>query len=166
MSEKTESTIGVAESETSEAILALLPGARRIDLAPEALLVRQGELTDAAFYLDEGSVLVYAETAYGETPLATLTAPRLIGEIGALAALPRTASIKAATQARLYEITRPQLLELGLQSPQLLLSAIEQLGRRIASVNEALAVYSDALAALENRQFDSGILKDLDNPPR
>lgn len=165
MSDSTESKTGFAGDDTSEAILALLPGARQIDLAPETLLVRQGERTDAAFYLDQGAVLVYAETAYGETPLATLTAPRLIGEIGALAALPRTASIKAATHARLYEITRPQLLELGLQSPQLLLSAIEQLGRRIASVNEALAVYSDALAALENRQFDSGILEDLDNPP-
>ncbi|MGJ0508356.1 MAG: PP2C family protein-serine/threonine phosphatase [Methylocystis sp.] len=153
------------ETGLDEAIRALLPSARMIELAPDALLVRQGETADSAFFLDEGSVQVYAETAYGATPLATLQAPRLIGEIGAFAGLPRTASIRAATPARLFEIRRAQLLELGVASPKILLAALEQLGRQIASVNEALALYSDALAALEKREFDSRILADLDNPP-
>jgi serine phosphatase RsbU (regulator of sigma subunit) len=147
------------------AIRELLPSAQIIELAPDEVLVRKGETGDAAFFLEEGAVLVYNETAYGVTPLATLSAPRLIGEIGAFAALPRTASIKAATPAKLYKIGRPRLLELGLKSPHLLLSTLEQLGREIASVNEALAIYSDALAALERREFDSGILKQLDSPP-
>ncbi len=147
------------------AIRELLPSADKIELAPDEVLVRKGETGDAAFFLEEGAVLVYTETAYGATPLATLSAPRLIGEIGAFAALPRTASIKAATPAKLLRIGRPQLLELGLKSPEILLSTVEQLGHEIASVNEALGIYSDALAALERREFDSGILKQLDNPP-
>lgn len=148
-----------------EAIRKLLPRARKIELAAGDLLVRQGETSDTAFYLDDGAMLVYAESAYGAAPLATLQAPRLIGEIGAFAGLPRTASIKAATRARLFEIERAQLLELGLESPRILVSAVEQLGRQIAAVNEALALYSNALAALEKREFDSRILADLDNPP-
>lgn len=147
------------------AIRELLPAARKIELAPDEVLVRKGETGDAAFFLEEGAVLVYTETAYGATPLATLSAPRLIGEIGAFAALPRTASIKAATPAKLFRIGRPQLLELGLKSPEILLSTVEQLGHEIGSVNEALGIYSDALAALERREFDSGILSQLDNPP-
>lgn len=147
------------------AIQALLPGSRKIELAPGELLVQQGAASDSAFFLQEGALLVFAETAYGATPLATLQAPRLVGEIGAFAGLPRTASIRAATHARLFEIGRAQLLELGRKSPELLLSALEQLGRQIASVNEALALYANALAALERREFDSRILADLDNPP-
>ena len=154
-----------AELGLDEAIRALLPAARKIELEPDALLVRQGEKADTAFFLEKGSVLVYAETAYGATPLATLQAPRLIGEIGAFAGLPRTASIKASTHARLFEIGRAQLVELGVRSPKILLAVVEQLGRQIASVNEALSLYSDALAALEKREFDSRILQDLDNPP-
>src|SRR5262249_31048641 len=85
-----------AELGLNEAIRALLPAARKFELEPDAVLVRQGERAETAFFLDKGSMLVYAETAYGATPLATLQAPRLIGEIGVFAGLLRTASIKAS----------------------------------------------------------------------
>lgn len=145
---------------------ALLAGSRQIELRPGALLVRQGEASDAAYFLAEGSMQVYVETPYGEAPLATLDAPRLMGEIGALAGLPRTASIRAQSLARLYVIDRSQLVDFGRRSPELLLSAVEQLGRQMATVNEALGLYANALAALGERGFDERILADLDNPPQ
>ncbi|WP_363349593.1 SpoIIE family protein phosphatase [Methylocystis echinoides] len=150
---------------TRDAIRSLVASARKLDLQPGETLVRQGDQSDSAFFLDEGAVQVFAETAYGAAPLAILEAPRLIGEIGALAGLPRTASMTAATPVRLYEIGRVELLELGRQSPELLLKALEQLGRQLGAVNEALGLYSNALAALEQRKFDSRILEDLGNPP-
>jgi sigma-B regulation protein RsbU (phosphoserine phosphatase) len=153
------------DTATRAAIEKLLSRARRIELQAGDTLVRQGDASDSGFFLAVGAVQVYAETAYGAAPLATLEAPRLLGEIGAFAGLPRTASIKAATEARLYEIGRGELVELGRQSPDLLLAALEQLGRQIATVNEALALYANALAALEKREFDSRILADLDDPP-
>ncbi len=165
MTEPSRNPLEFPEGATREMFEKLLATARRIDLQPGETLVRQGEPSDAAFFLDDGAVEVYAETAYGAAPLATLQAPRLIGEIGAFAGLPRTASIAATTPARLYEIGRAELLALGRQSPDLLLKALEQLGRQIAAVNEALALYANALAALEKRQFDSRILEDLGNPP-
>ena len=53
------------------AIRELLPSAQIIELAADEVLVRKGETGDAAFFLEEGAVLVYTETAYGVTPLAT-----------------------------------------------------------------------------------------------
>lgn len=143
---------------------ALLALSRIIELPAGEQLVRQGEASDAAYFLAEGSMSVYVETPYGEAPLATYDAPRLMGEIGALANLPRTASIRAASHAKLYVIERAQLISFGHQSPELLLAAIEQLGRQIATVNEALGLYANALAALGERGFDERILADLDNP--
>ena len=143
---------------------ALLALSRIIELPAGEQLVRQGEASDAAYFLAEGSMSVYVETPYGEAPLATYDAPRLMGEIGALANLPRTASIRAASHAKLYVIERAQLISFGHQSPGLLLAAIEQLGRQIATVNEALGLYANALAALGERGFDERILADLDNP--
>lgn len=148
-----------------EGFEALLAASHTLQLPPGAQLVRQGEESAVAYYLAEGSMSVYVETPYGEAPLATLDAPRLMGEIGALAGLPRTASIRAMSLSRLYVIERAQLVDFGRCSPDLLLTAIEQLGRQIATVNEALGFYANALTALEERGFDEQVLKDLDNPP-
>ena len=93
--------------------------------------MRQGEASDAAYFLESGSVLVYAETPYGPVSLATLEGPRLVGEIGAFADLERTASVKAIGAARVFRIGRARLLELGRNSPELLMSVVRQLGQQI-----------------------------------
>ena len=94
-------------------------------------------------------------------PLATVEAPRLIGEIGALAGMARTASVKAANAAQVLLVDRARLLELGRGSPEFLVTMIRQLGGQIDSVNKALALYANALEALEAQSFDDEILKDL-----
>jgi phosphoserine phosphatase RsbU/P len=149
---------------SSEALAKVLASLRPINLQSGDVLIHQGEASDAAFFLDSGSLLVYAETSYGPVSLATLQGPRLIGEIGALTGLARTASVRALAPARVFRIGRAQLFELGQKSPELLMSVVRQLGQEIDSVNRAVALYTNALAALEKREFDMGILDDLVNP--
>jgi phosphoserine phosphatase RsbU/P len=144
--------------EALEEILAALPP---IDLQPGDVLLHQGHESDGAFFLQKGALQVYAETRYGPVPLATVEAPRLIGEIGAVAGLARTASVKAASAAQVFHIDRARLLELGRRSPEFLVTIVRQLGGQIDSVNKALALYANALEALEGRDFDSAILEDL-----
>ena len=144
-----------------EALEEIFATLRPIDLKPGDILLQQGDESDAAFFLKSGTLQVYAETRYGPVPLATVEAPRLIGEIGALAGLARTASVKAASAAQVFLIDRARLLELGRRSPEFLVTIIRQLGGQIDSVNRALALYANALEALEARTFDDGILKDL-----
>lgn len=149
----------------SPAFVDTLRATPTLTLAPGETLLRQGEPSDAAYFLASGSVLVLADTPYGQVPLSTLSAPRLIGEIGVLADLPRTASITATTAAVLHRIERPLLLELGHRLPALLSSIIAQMGRQLDSVNKTVGLYTNALAALERREFDARILEDLKNPP-
>lgn len=149
-------------AEALEVVLKSLP---QIHLDPGEILVQQGEASDAAFFLDQGTVSVYAETLFGSVPLATVHAPQLIGEIGVLADQPRTASVKALTPTTVYRIIRSELLEIGRKTPDLLLFIIGQLGRQLDSVNRAVSLYTNALAALERREFDSRILEQLENPP-
>ena len=150
---------------SSEALAKVLASLRPIDLNSGDVLIHQGEASDAAFFLDSGSLLVYEETRYGPVTLATLQGPRLIGEIGALTGLVRTTSVKAIAPTRVFRISRPQLFELSQKSPELLMSVVRQLGQQIDSVNRAVALYTNALAALERQEFDKGILDDLANPP-
>lgn len=110
-------------------------------------------------------MLVYAETRQGAVNLATLHAPHLIGEIGALAGLPRTASAKALTPVRVFRLTRAQLFKLSRKSPDLLMAVVRELGERFKSVNQTVALYTNALTALERSEFDKETLDELENPP-
>lgn len=147
-----------------ETLAAMIRGIAATSVDMGVPLVRQGEQSEVAFVLAEGTVRVVADTAYGSVPLATISAPRLIGEIGALAALPRTASIIAATALTVYVIPRARLIEFGGENPEFLISVIAQLGGQLEGMNRTLSLYSNALAALESREFDSRILDDLANP--
>ncbi|MGA8170030.1 MAG: SpoIIE family protein phosphatase [Methylocystis sp.] len=148
----------------SEVLGKLAASLTPMDLRAGDILMRQGEVSDAAYFLEKGSALVYAETRYGPVSLATITGPCLVGEIGAFADLERTASVKTIEAARVFRIPRAQLLELGRNSPELLMSVIRQLGQQIDSVNRAVALYTNALAALERREFDEAVLRDLAAP--
>ncbi len=149
---------------SSAALAEVLASISPITLEPDEVLIHQGEISDAAFFLDGGSMQVFAETRYGSVTLATVQAPRLIGEIGALAGLPRTASVKALTPTRLFRINRAQLFKLSRKSPDLLMAVVHQLGQQIASVTKAVALYTNALSALEKRELDREILNDLEHP--
>jgi serine phosphatase RsbU (regulator of sigma subunit)/DNA-binding response OmpR family regulator len=148
----------------SEAFADVLASLAPISLNAGDMLIQQGDESDVAFFLESGSMLVFEETRYGPVTLATVNAPRLIGEIGALAGLARTASVKALTAARVFQISRAQLLELARNSPELLMAVVRQLGQQTKSVIKAVALYTNALAALEKHEFDSAILDDLVNP--
>src|SRR5262245_55571817 len=148
----------------SEALAEVLASLPPITLNSGEMLINQGETSEAAFFLDSGSMLVFEETRYGPVTLATIQAPRLIGEIGALAGLARTASVKALTPARVFRISRAQLFELSRKSPELLMAVVRQLGQQINSVIKAVALYTNALMALEKREFDKEILDDLAHP--
>jgi serine phosphatase RsbU (regulator of sigma subunit) len=149
----------------SKTLAEVISSLEPLSLQSGDVLIHQGEASDCAFFLDSGSIQVFSETPYGPVTLATLRAPRLIGEIGALAGLPRTASVKALAPARLFRISRAQLFKLSRRSPELLMAVVRQLGQEIESVSRAVALYTNALTALEKREFDRGILEDLVNPP-
>ena len=145
-------------------LAAMIKGIGTTRIAAGAPLVRQGEESTEAFVIIEGTVRVVADTTYGPVPLATMSAPKLIGEIGALSGLPRTASIIAMTELTVHIIPRARLIEIGYENPQFLISVIAQLGRQQDGMNRTLSLYSNALSALQEREFDARILDDLANP--
>lgn len=136
---------------------------RRVPAGGEIIV--QGRQGKAAFFIASGEVEVLSDTPYGAVRLATLASPRLVGEVGALAGLPRTASIRALTDVSLYRVERDELIALGREEPDLLLAIIAELGRQVEGFNRAISLYANALSALERREFDSRILEDLKNPP-
>jgi serine phosphatase RsbU (regulator of sigma subunit) len=131
---------------------------------PDAILMRQGEPANDAALILAGEVTVMADSTRGPIPVSTLAAPCLVGELGALAQLPRSATVRARTPLSAMRIGRSALQEVARTTPSLLIDVIGRMGDRLRKFNGAIGLYTHALAALERHEFDSALLEELRNP--
>jgi phosphoserine phosphatase RsbU/P len=148
----------------SVTIKRLLSLGQKVEIAPQVALVRQGDQSDCAYLILDGDLEVRVSTAYGEVLVAQATRGSLIGEIGAFADLPRNATVRASSTVRALRLDRASLLDAGDADPSLLRSVITQLGSRIGRFNNAIGLYTNAVAALEQDDFDVRILDELKHP--
>jgi phosphoserine phosphatase RsbU/P len=145
--------------------LALLIEAAELEtFDPDAVLMVQGEPSDYAMLILEGEVTVTADSARGAIPISTLHAPSLVGELGALAQLPRSATARACTPVTALRFGRAALVEVARATPSLLIDVIARMGERLRKFNGAVSLYTEALGALERHELDPALLEELRNP--
>ena len=145
--------------------LALLIEAAELEtFDPDAALMVQGEISDYAMLILEGEVTVTADSARGAIPISTLHAPSLVGELGSLAQLRRSATARAHTPVTALRFGRAALVEVARATPSLLIDVIGRMGERMRKFNGAISLYTHALAALERHEFDPSLLEELRNP--
>ena len=84
----------------------LYDSARRIRLAPGDVLMTEGEDGDAAYLAIEGMFEVTKHSGDREYVIDQRVAGDFMGEIGLLENALRTATVRAATDAEVLEITR------------------------------------------------------------
>ena len=77
----------------------------RVDVPPEATVVRAGDVGDRFYIVDSGTVRIALESGEKESG-----AGEYFGEIALLRDVPRTATVTAATPARLYALERADFL--------------------------------------------------------
>lgn len=158
---KANAVLGELSSVTLERLLRM---AQPIELPPQELLVRQGDHSDCAYLILEGELEVQVETAYGAVGIARVSRGTLVGEIGVFAGLPRNATIRARCAVNALRFDRANLLEAGNTDPAILRSIIGRLGSQITRFNNAIGLYTSAVAALEQDSFDVNILDELQQP--
>jgi phosphoserine phosphatase RsbU/P len=145
--------------------LALLIEAAELEtFDPDAALMVQGEISDYAMLILTGEVTVTADSVRGAIPISTLHAPSLVGELGALAQLRRSATARACTPVTALRFGRAALVEVARATPSLLIDVIGRMGERMRKFNGAISLYTHALAALERHEFDPALLEELRNP--
>ena len=151
--------------ELSDDNLALLIEAAELEtFDPDAVLMVQGEPSDYSMLVLEGEVTVTADSARGAIPISTLHAPSLVGELGALAQLPRSATARACTPVTALRFGRAALVEVARATPSLLIDVIARMGERLRKFNGAVSLYTEALGALERHELDPALLEELRNP--
>jgi NTE family protein len=114
------------------------------------VICREGARTDSVLVLQRGSADVYV-TSRAETRTATvghLRAGDLVGEVGALTGLPRSATVVASSDVGALEIKREDFDRLLAEHPRLQTNLARILGKRLASSNAALRGTSHEVVAL------------------
>ena len=124
-------------------------------------LMRQGEAGDFACLILEGEVDVCIEIPAGSVHLATVGRHRIIGELGAFADMPRTATVLARTPVVAITIERASLMRLAADYPVIAFTVIAELGRRLSLMNRPLAYLTYAADALARDQYDEAMLAEL-----
>src|ERR1700722_7549923 len=151
--------------ELSDNNLAILIEAAELEtFVPDAPLMVQGEPSDYAMLILEGAVTVSADSARGAIPISMLHAPSLVGELGSLAQLPRSATAHAHTPLTALRFGRAALVEVARATPSLLIDIIGRMGDRMRKFNGAISLYTQALDALERHVLDPALLEELRNP--
>lgn len=132
-------------------------------VASGSTVFEQGEQGSFAYLVLEGEMAVEVDTENGRTTVAVIPPGNLVGEIGAFAATPRTATVSALTSARLLRLEQSVVKSIVADHPEVAMSVISELGKRIQSINGSLAMLTQAASALAKGEFNSQMLENLKN---
>lgn len=134
-------------------VLARVDGALElIRLTPDEVLVHQGTPADGLYVVVEGQLGAFVTMRDAQRHVGTVGAGEIIGEVQALTGGDRTATIRAATAARVVRVRRAVLQQLVEAAPGLV-EAFAALGRRRLRHNQLAALLPALLGPVEAAQL-------------
>jgi serine phosphatase RsbU (regulator of sigma subunit) len=132
-----------------------------IDLYPSGRLFEQGDTGDAAFLVLDGVISVEVATESGRAVVATVGPGELVGEIAAFSNRKRNASVFSETGAHLLRIGQNTIRDMLQRDPSYAMNIILELGARLDSNNNSIAVLCHAANALASGDFKPDMLSAL-----
>jgi CRP-like cAMP-binding protein len=105
------------------------------DFAKGAVIFKQGQQADAAFYIIEGTVEIFQQ---GDATLAELGPGQIFGEMALLRFDSYTLSARAVSPLKVHIITPDMLQEQLRNTPPLVKAILDMLVERVRTVNEVL----------------------------
>jgi CRP-like cAMP-binding protein len=94
-------------------------------------LFRQGDHTDAIYIIVAGKADVIVDTPKGPLTVAQLEKNEFIGEIGILCDVPRTATVRAATELTTLKITKEVFFRMVTDFPAMGVEVMRVLAHRL-----------------------------------
>lgn len=107
---------------------ALAPFLLPFSLAQNQMLIAQGSVDRTLYFLESGSLSVHYEDESGKVHLAILNAGSVVGEAGFFADMPRNATVQAASDCKLWNLTHSRFGDLALKAPRVALALALALG--------------------------------------
>ena len=102
------------------------------------LICRQGDPSDSLFLLRSGVAQAFLKSLTGSRTIARLRPGDVIGEVGVVTNLPRSASVIARSDAVVLQVARDDVGSLLTRHPRLLANITQVIGGRLAKMNADL----------------------------
>jgi len=128
-------------------------------------IMQQGRMSTFADVILDGEVDVFVDTPAGQVRVATIGPHHIVGELGAIAATPRGATVIARTDLSVLRIERGSLMGLIGEHPAIAAAIVGELGQRLYGMNRSLAYLTYAANALGRDEYDPAILAELTRQP-
>jgi len=126
----------------------------RVGFDPGKRLMQQGDLADAAYLIIDGHADVILETPAGPVIVATLGANEIVGDMGILGNVPRTATVRAKDRLIALRISKEPFMRMVREFPTMAVSIMQELAQRLDSTNNQLRT---ALAEVKRLRETAGI---------
>ena len=117
----------------------------RLTFHPGDVLCQQGEMGDAAYVIINGKADVLVDTPTGPITVATMQKNDIVGEIAILINIPRTATIKAASELTTLRITKDLFLRTITEFPEMSVEMMRVLAERLVRTTEELQKAKESL---------------------
>jgi len=111
------------------------------------VIVRQGEVGDCLFVIEDGTVEIVAERDGTETVLRTAGAGELLGEMAVFEHRPRSATVRAHGTAQVLKLDRRNFLRRISEDPTLAFRIIETMARRVRELSDEVVTLKAEVAA-------------------
>lgn len=121
----------------------------RLTYPPAAELFHQGDAADAAYVIIEGSVDVLIERPDGQLPVAKIGKDEIVGDIGILCDVARTATVKADGEVIALKITKELFFQMVSDFPAMGIEVMRELAMRLNQTNSQLSACRDRVRQLE-----------------
>jgi len=113
----------------------------------EEILFHQGDAADSAYIIVEGEVAVDVESpGGGRTRVARLGRDQIVGEIGILGDVPRTATVTASARTTTLKISKDLFFRMVSDFPTMAVEVMRVLAHRLEQTNALLRECQDKLA--------------------
>lgn len=132
-----------------------------VDLAPDEVLIHEGDVADALYVVLDGELEVTKQSGTSHIPLAQVGPGALQGEMAALEGGRRLASVRAITDAEVLRIPIEAMRELLGAGPDVALAVIRTAVGRLRAM-EAMLREREKLAGLGT--LAAGLAHELNNP--
>lgn len=110
----------------------------RIRFSPGQRFFSQGDVADAAYVILDGKADVVLDSPKGPLKVAELGRNALVGEMGILADMPRSATVIATEDLSALRIDKRVFMELLNQFPQMSIAVMRELAHRLERTNAQL----------------------------
>ena len=114
----------------------LLPQLDNLTVPKGEAFINQGELSREAYIIKSGHAEIFKQQEGQEVRVAELGPGTIIGEVAALAKIPRTASVRAIESMELFRITEEMMDRMKESSPQLIEKIDMLAGNRQQSISQ------------------------------